>query len=88
MSEMFTVITGMLGGLALFLFGMTMMSESLQKAAGERMRRVLSALTKNAVLGVISGAVVTAVLQSSSATTVMTRVLSLFQHIQKTVFHS
>jgi len=71
MSEMFTVITGMLGGLALFLFGMTMMSESLQKAAGERMRRVLSALTKNAVLGVISGAVVTAVLQSSSATTVM-----------------
>jgi phosphate:Na+ symporter len=71
MGEIFQVITGMLGGLALFLFGMTMMSESLQKAAGERMRKVLSALTKNAVLGVISGAVVTAVLQSSSATTVM-----------------
>ncbi len=71
MNEMFTVITGMLGGLALFLFGMTMMSESLQKAAGERMRKVLSALTKNAFLGVLSGAIVTAVLQSSSATTVM-----------------
>ena len=71
MGEIFTVTTGMLGGLALFLFGMMMMSESLQKAAGERMRRVLSALTKNAFLGVISGAVVTAVLQSSSATTVM-----------------
>lgn len=71
MGEIFQAATGMLGGLALFLFGMTMMSESLQKAAGERMRKVLSALTKNAVLGVISGAVVTAVLQSSSATTVM-----------------
>lgn len=71
MNELFTVITGMLGGLALFLFGMTMMSESLQKAAGERMRKVLSALTKNAFLGVLSGAIVTAVLQSSSATTVM-----------------
>lgn len=71
MNELFTVITGMLGGLALFLFGMTMMSESLQKAAGERMRKVLSTLTKNAFLGVLSGAIVTAVLQSSSATTVM-----------------
>lgn len=71
MTEWFTVITGMLGGLALFLFGMTMMSESLQKVAGERMRKVLSILTKNAFLGVLSGAAVTIVLQSSSATTVM-----------------
>lgn len=50
---------------------MNMMSESLQKAAGDRMRSVLAFLTKNPVMGVISGALVTAVLQSSSATTVM-----------------
>lgn len=71
MSEIFTTVTGLLGGLALFLFGMNMMSESLQRAAGERMRTILHALTKNPIMGVISGALVTCVLQSSSATTVM-----------------
>lgn len=71
MNENLQTIFGLLGGLAMFLFGMNMMSESLQKAAGEKMRTVLGAMTKNPLLGVISGALVTAVLQSSSATTVM-----------------
>jgi phosphate:Na+ symporter len=71
MNESVKVVFGLLGGLALFLYGMTMMSESLQKAAGERMKAVLAMLTRNPILGVISGALVTAVLQSSSATTVM-----------------
>ena len=71
MNSMLETVFGLLGGLALFLFGMNMMSEGLQKAAGERMKSILSMLTKNPVLGVLAGALVTAVLQSSSATTVM-----------------
>ncbi len=66
-----STIFGLLGGLALFLFGMNMMSEGLQKVAGEKMRYILGLLTKNTITGVLAGAVVTAVLQSSSATTVM-----------------
>ena len=62
----------LLGGLALFLYGMNMMSECLQKAAGEKMKSILALLTKNPILGVLAGALTTAVLQSSSATTVMT----------------
>ena len=65
------IIFGLFGGLAIFIFGMNMMSESLQKAAGERMKNILSLLTKNPILGVLAGALTTAVLQSSSATTVM-----------------
>lgn len=65
------MIFGLLGGLAVFIYGMNLMSEGLQKAAGERMRTVLSLLTKNPVIGVLAGALTTAVLQSSSATTVM-----------------
>lgn len=65
------IIFGLFGGLAIFIFGMNMMSESLQKAAGERMKKILSLLTKNPILGVLAGALTTAVLQSSSATTVM-----------------
>jgi len=65
------ILFGLFGGLALFLFGMDMMSDGLQKAAGERMRYILGLLTKNPVMGVVAGALVTAVLQSSSATTVM-----------------
>lgn len=61
----------LLGGLALFLFGMQMMSDGLQKAAGEKMRYILGLLTRNPVMGVLAGAVTTMVLQSSSATTVM-----------------
>ena len=64
-------IFGLLGGLALFLFGMNSMSDALQKAAGEKMKQILGVLTRNAVTGALAGALVTAVLQSSSATTVM-----------------
>lgn len=71
MNETLQIIFGLFGGLAIFLYGMNLMSDSLQKVAGERMRTILGMLTKNPVLGVISGALVTAVLQSSSATTVM-----------------
>lgn len=60
-----------MGGLAVFIYGMNMMSECLQKAAGEKMKAILAMLTKNPVLGVLAGALTTAVLQSSSATTVM-----------------
>ncbi len=71
MNETLQMIFGLIGGLAIFLFGMNMMSDNLQKAAGEKMKKVLAVMTRNPVLGVISGALVTAVLQSSSATTVM-----------------
>ncbi len=65
------ILFGLFGGLALFIFGMNMMSECLQKAAGEKMKSILALLTKNPVMGVLAGALTTAVLQSSSATTVM-----------------
>ena len=71
MNSTFEVIFGLLGGLAVFLFGMNMMSDCLQKAAGDKMKTILSMLTKNPILGVLAGALTTAVLQSSSATTVM-----------------
>lgn len=71
MNETVEIIFGLLGGLAIFLYGMNLMSDSLQKVAGEKMRTILGMLTKNPLLGVLSGALVTAVLQSSSATTVM-----------------
>ena len=64
-------LLGLLGGIALFLYGMTSMSDSLQNVAGDRMRSILQAVTRNPLLGVLAGAVCTAVLQSSSATTVM-----------------
>lgn len=71
MNETVKIIFGLLGGLAVFLYGMNMMSDNLQRAAGDRMKRILKVLTINPLMGVISGALVTAVLQSSSATTVM-----------------
>lgn len=71
MNETVEILFGLFGGLAIFLYGMNLMSDSLQKVAGDKMRTILGLLTKNPVLGVISGALVTAVLQSSSATTVM-----------------
>ena len=64
-------LISMLGGLALFLYGMTMMSDGLEAAAGDKMKTILEKLTANRFLGVVVGAVVTAVVQSSSATTVM-----------------
>lgn len=71
MSNTVQILFGLFGGLAVFIYGMNMMSECLQKAAGEKMKAVLALLTKNPVLGVLAGALTTAVLQSSSATTVM-----------------
>ena len=65
------IFFGLIGGLAMFLFGMNAMSDALQKTAGERMKQILGFLTKNPVMGALAGALVTAVLQSSSATTVM-----------------
>lgn len=61
----------LVGGLALFIYGMLQLGEGLQKAAGEKMRRFLQLLTGNPVLGVLVGALVTIIIQSSSATTVM-----------------
>ena len=69
MNEKLQIAFGLLGGLAIFIYGMNMMSECLQKAAGEKMKSILALLTKNPLLGVLAGAVTTAVLQSSSATT-------------------
>lgn len=69
--DTFKIVTTLLGGLAIFIFGMNLMSDGLQKAAGDKMKRILSMLTANPVLGVLAGALTTAVLQSSSATTVM-----------------
>lgn len=64
-------IFAMLGGLALFLYGMTMMSNGLELAAGNKMKSILEKLTSNRFLGVGVGALITALIQSSSATTVM-----------------
>lgn len=71
MNETVKICFGLIGGLALFLYGMNTMSDALQKTAGERMKKILSFLTKNPIMGALAGALVTAVLQSSSATTVM-----------------
>ena len=65
------MIVTLLGGLVIFIYGMNLMSDGLQKAAGEKMKNILALLTKNPVVGVLAGGLTTAVLQSSSATTVM-----------------
>lgn len=64
-------ILSLLGGLALFLYGMQMMSNGLEMAAGNKMKEILEKLTANRFVGVLVGALITAVIQSSSATTVM-----------------
>ncbi len=66
-----SLLFGVIGGLGLFLFGMKIMSEGLQKVAGDRMRKILAALTNNRIVGTLVGLAVTAIIQSSSATTVM-----------------
>lgn len=66
-----TQFLGIFGGLALFLYGMQMMSDGLEETAGSRMKKILEKLTANRFLGVLVGAGITAVIQSSSATTVM-----------------
>lgn len=67
----FKNVLTLLGGLALFLYGMHMMSEGLKETAGDQMKNILEKLTSNRLLGVLVGALITAVIQSSSATTVM-----------------
>lgn len=64
-------IFSLLGSLGLFLYGMKIMSEGLEKFAGDRLRSILAAMTKNRVMGVLTGVLITALIQSSSATTVM-----------------
>ena len=64
-------ILSMLGGLALFLYGMQMMSTGLEAAAGNKMKLILEKITANRFVGVLVGAFITAIIQSSSATTVM-----------------
>lgn len=68
----YKMIFGLLGGLGLFVYGMKLMGDGLQKAAGDRLKRILEVLTTNRFLGVLVGTGVTAIIQSSSATTVMT----------------
>ena len=62
---------GLLGAVGLFLYGMKVMSEGLQKAAGDRLRNILSAMTRNRFAGLLTGCIITALIQSSSASTVM-----------------
>ncbi len=84
--DLFDVLT-MLGGLALFLFGMNIMGQGLEKAAGNQLKNILEKLTSNPVKGFFLGVIVTAVIQSSSATTVMvvgfvsSGVMSLYQAV-------
>ena len=65
------IVIPVFGGLGLFLYGMTMMGDGLQKAAGDRLRKLIEVLTNNRLMGLLIGALVTMVIQSSSATTVM-----------------
>ena len=65
------MVLGLIGGLGLFLYGMTLMSDSLEKAASAKLRGILELFTKNRYVGIIVGVVFTAIIQSSSAATVM-----------------
>ena len=69
--ETFINLLSLVGSLALFLYGMKIMSEGLEKFAGDRLRNILSSMTRNRFMGVCTGILVTALIQSSSATTVM-----------------
>ena len=69
--NLWTVLFSVAGGLALFVFGMQLMGDGLQKIAGENMRKILQFFSRNGVVAVFAGTVVTAIIQSSSATTVM-----------------
>ena len=66
-----SMIIMLLGGLGLFIYGMKMMGDGLEKAAGSRLKRLLEILTENRFMGLLVGTIVTAIIQSSSATTVM-----------------
>lgn len=65
------IAISLIGGLGLFLFGMTLMGEGLQKSAGSKLKKIIELLTSNVLMGVLVGTVVTGIIQSSSATTVM-----------------
>lgn len=65
------IAVNLMGGLGLFLYGMNLMADGLQKSAGEKLKRIIGLLTSNVLMGVVVGALVTAIIQSSSATTVM-----------------
>ena len=65
------IAIGIMGGLGLFLYGMNLMGDGLQKSAGSKLKRIIELLTSNVIMGVLVGMVVTMVIQSSSATTVM-----------------
>ena len=69
--EIVSAIVQMLGGLAMFLYGMALMSEGLQKSAGDRLRSFMAKMTSNSFKRVLTGTVVTCLVQSSSATTIM-----------------
>jgi len=69
--NMSEILIQIMAGLGLFLYGMNVMGEGLQKSAGDRMKSIVEILTKNRIMAVLVGAVVTAIIQSSSATTVM-----------------
>ncbi|NCC98107.1 MAG: Na/Pi cotransporter family protein [Bacteroidia bacterium] len=71
MNYSFLDLLTLIGSLGLFLYGMKLMSEGLQKIAGDKLRSVLTAMTKNRVIGLFTGLLITAIIQSSSATTVM-----------------
>lgn len=71
MDYSFLDFLGLLGAVGLFLYGMKVMSEGLQKAAGDRLRNILSAMTRNRFTGLLTGCAITALIQSSSASTVM-----------------
>ena len=66
------IAISLIGGLGMFLYGMNVMGDGLQKAAGEKLKKIIEMLTTNKIMGVLVGTLVTAIIQSSSATTVMT----------------
>ena len=70
-TEIILLLLKVIGAVVIFIYGMTLMSEGLQKMAGSRMRNILGRMTKNPVSGILTGTAVTAAIQSSSATTVM-----------------
>ena len=68
---MFSIIVMLIGGLGLFIYGMNLMSKAIERVAGSRLRNILKAFTKNRFFGLLAGTAFTAIIQSSSAATVM-----------------
>jgi len=65
------LIFGIIGGLGLFLYGMNLLSEGLQKITGDKIQKILELLTNKPIMGVVTGALITSIIQSSSATSVI-----------------